>query len=232
MKSLCRSLSVICVVALALSPLTAHAQRRPNQNQQNLQTVTVEGKVKGIRGNQLLVQAGVANYVVMIQPNTKVAVNGKAKADFLATGMFVTFTAKADKQGRVPDPVKNFKMLTPNDVIQAGTQEEGSPEGDLTPMYFAGYIRTKKGDNITLQYGKSPKEAVTFTAADDAEISVELVGDVRNARLLRNEDEVKIIGKQAQAPSERGPGYVAAEDITATLVKPLTNEKPSKDKGN
>jgi hypothetical protein len=232
MKSFCRSLSVICVVAVALSPLTAQAQRRPNQNQQNLQTVTIDGKVKGIRGNQLLVTAGVANYLVTLQPNTKVAVNGTAKADFLGTGMFVTFTAKADKQNRVPEPVKSFKMLTPSDVIQAGSQEEGSPEGDLTPMYFAGYIRTKKGDNITMQYGKSPKESVTFTAAEDAEIAVQLVGDVRNVRLLRTDDEVKIIGKQAQAPSERGPGFVAAEDITATLVKPLTNEKPSKDKDN
>ncbi|GEM_PF-1631432 len=233
MKLLCRSLLVICMVAVVLSPLTAQAQRRPNQNpnqqRQNLPTVTVEGKFKGMRGNQMLVQAGPASYLVMLSPSTKVAVSGAAKADFLGTGMFVTFTAKADKQGRVPQPVKSLKMLTPNDVIQAGSQEEGAAEGDLTPYYFAGYIRTKKGDNITLQYGRSPKEVVTFTAADDAEISVELVGDVRNTRLLRTDDEVKITGKQAQAPSERGPGYIAAEEIAATLAKPLTNEKPSKD---
>lgn len=231
MKSFCRSLSVVCMVAVVLSPLTASAQRQ-NQNQQNLQTVTVDGKFKGMRGNQMMVQAGVAGYYVVLTSKTKVAVNGAAKADFLGPGMFVTFTSKVDKEGRVPEPVKSLKMLTPNDVIQAGSQAEGEAEGDLTPYYYAGYVRTKKGDNITLQYGKTPKETITFTVADDAEISVELVGDVRNVRLLRTDDEVKIIGKQAQAPSDRGPGVVGAEDITITLVKPLTNEKPSRGSDN
>lgn len=232
MKSFCRSLSLVCVVAVTLSPLVAHAQQRQNQNQQNLPTVTVDGKFKAMRGNQMAVQAGIANYVVLLTPKTKVAINGAAKADFLGPGMFVTFTTKVNKSGDVAEPVKSLKMLTPSDVIQAGSQAEGDAEGDLTPYYFAGYVRNKKGDNVTLQYGRTPKETVTFTVADDAEISVALVGDVRNVRLLRPEDEVKIIGKQGQAPSDRGPGYVSAEDITVTLAKPLTNEKPSKRSDN
>lgn len=231
MKYLWRSLALICIVTLVLSQQTAHAQRQ-NPNQPMLQNVTVAGKFKGMRGNQMLVQSGPAGYVVALTPQTKVAVSGTAKADFLGNGMFVTFTTKIDKEGEITEPVKELKMLTPNEVIRAGSQAEGEAEGDLTPYYFAGYIRGKKGDTYTLQFGRSAKESVTFKVADDAEISVELVGNVRNIQLLRPDDDVTIIGKQAQPPSERGPGLVGAEDITAKLVNPLTNEKPSKSANN
>ncbi len=214
---------------LAALPGAAWSQ---NQQAPKPTPVTIDGVVKGMRGTAMLVQQGPAGYVVNIPQNAKVAVNGAAKADFLGTGMFVTFSAKVNSQNEVAEPLKALKMLTPNEVIVAGSQKESEPEGDLTLYYFAGFIKTKKSDKFTMQFGKSAKESVTFEVAEDAEISVELVGDGRNVRLAKDGDGVKIIGKAAKQPDMQGPGLALAEDVTITLAEPLTNAKPTRSKDN
>ncbi len=225
-------LRLVCLGTFSLAALLPAAAEAQQQQQPKPTPVTIDGVMKGMRGTTMLVQQGPAGFLVNFTPQTKVAVNGAAKADFLAPGMFVTFSTKVNSQQAVAEPLKSLKMLTPSEIIIAGSEKEGEEKDGLTPYYFAGYIKSKKADKFTVQYGRTAKESVVFEVADDAEISVALVGDARNVRLARDGDAVKIIGKAAKQPDDQGPGLAMAEDVTITLAEPLTNAKPTRSKND
>ena len=107
------ALFAVAVAAFATSPALAQNER------ETLETI---GRVMGMQGNLLQVEArdGVVWLVQLPNQMRNVTYRNTAGIKFLGPGVFVNFSGKFDKRGKMEGSVSTLKVFTPESPDQLG----------------------------------------------------------------------------------------------------------------
>lgn len=107
--------ALFAVAAAAFTTSPAFAQN----DREDLETI---GRVMGMQGNMLQVEArdGVVWLVQMPNQMRNVTYRNTAGVKFLGPGVFVNFTGKFDKRGKMEGAVSTLKVFTPSSPDQLG----------------------------------------------------------------------------------------------------------------
>lgn len=185
------ALFAIASAAFATSPAFAQNER------EELATI---GRVMGIQGNMLQVEArdGVVWLVQLPNQMRNVTYRNTAGVKFLGPGVFVNFSGKFDKRGKMEGSVSTLKVFTPQSPDQLG----------IFPDALGG---------AGTGFGAAPAQPQP-AAADDAPKSYQVSG--RIAKVARNGDVMIQAGQQSVTVSIDPAAQIEIEVDTLELARP------------
>jgi hypothetical protein len=185
------ALFAVAVAAFATSPALAQNER------EDLETT---GRVMGMQGNLLQVEArdGVVWAVQLPNQMRNVTYRNTAGVKFLGPGMFVNFTGKFDKRGKMEGAVSMLKVFTPESPDQLGVFPDalggggiglGTAPGQAQPavaddgpksyQVSGRVMKVARNGDMTIQAGQQ-----SVTAPVDPAVQIEIeVGTLELAKL-------------------------------------------------
>ncbi|HEV7279683.1 MAG TPA: hypothetical protein VGN57_05670 [Pirellulaceae bacterium] len=195
-----RILTALVVVASAA--IFASSAQAQNQRE-DLETI---GRVMGMQGNMLQVEArdGVVWLVQLPTPLRNVTYRNSAGAKFLGPGVFVNFTGKFDKRGKMEGSVSTLKVFTPQSPDQLGVFPDA-----------IGAIGTGLG---TAPGQTQPDQPQPGGAVDDGPKSYQVSGRV--AKMARNGDMVVQAGQTSVTVPVDPQVEIEIEVDTLELMRP------------
>ena len=245
----CFPIAVSCTVSLLLLSCSGRALAQfPGRPPVQPVRVEVSGTIEAMVPGYLKVKtAADQSWTLQIARNAKVLVTGKATAEFLSTGHFVSFVADVDKRrSKVEEKVSKLTIFTPSQERAMGAFPGGlgGAEGGLGPNPFGpgpgvaqppaggpnagppvesyeivGRIAGMKKGKITV-YVPNPyfKPALQIELAEEPEITLDLAGPTLYS-LAKQGDKIEARGVQV--------GQTAAQvnELTIELAEPLGTPK-------
>lgn len=185
------ALFAVAVASFATSPALAQNER------ETLETI---GRVMGMQGNMLQVEArdGVVWLVQLPNQMRNVTYRNTAGAKFLGPGVFVNFSGKFDKRGKMEGSVSTMKVFTPESPDQLG----------VFPDALGG---------VGTGFGTAPAQPQP-AAVEDGPKSYQVSG--RIAKVARNGDLMIMAGQQSVTVPVDPAVQIEVEIDTLELMRP------------
>lgn len=104
------------------------------------------GTIQEIAPNGVMHIVGGAteHWYVLLQPQARVSFSASAEPSWLQPGMFVRFSAKIDKRGKLENPLTSLQVITPSNQQQPGIKPEGtSNKGGSDPITAELFVDSK-----------------------------------------------------------------------------------------
>jgi hypothetical protein len=183
--------------AVAVAPCATSPARAQNQRE-TLETI---GRVMGMQGNLLQVEArdGVVWLVQLPDRMRNVTYRNTAGIKFLGPGAFVNFTGKFDTRGKMEGAVSTLKVFTPQSPDQLGVFPDAL---------------TGAGSG----FATAPGQPAQPEAVDDGPKSYQVSG--RIAKVARNGDLTIQAGQQSVTAPVDPAVQIEIEVGTLELMKP------------
>lgn len=186
-------------------------------------------------------------WIIQVEANAKVSVTGKAKPDFLQSGMIVSFSGEVDKRHSViEEKIAKLTLITPSDLKPMGAfpagggggLQGGIPAAGAAPTGGAGnaaaterfdiigtYMGINKKGKASVMVPNNPpfRPNLTVELAEQVEIDIDLENP-KAYTIARKGDSVEIRGKQV------APTGAVANEVKIALVEPLTGAQAEKEK--
>ncbi len=215
---------LLLTVAIAADAQVVYRRRRP---QPRTDPVSIDGTIERITPSLIQAVDGKDQrpWVIASQRNTRVRVMGSATLDFLKPGMIVEFHAQADEKGAIKDKVSELTIVTPtseslpaagesgNAKKKAAGKEKAAETADSSAS-MAGQVRARHNRNLSIHVGN---KLTQIELSDDPKINIA----VDNAAWAARGDKIVVKGKMLHG----NPGFCEADEVTITLVEPLTGGK-------
>jgi hypothetical protein len=194
---------------------------------QNSLSFEDKGTLEAIQGDAMQMRDSKSEpWLLSIVADTKVTVEGEAERDCLRPGLFVQFTAKINKKGRLEEPLSEIEITSAQAKASMGIFPPEDVEG-LKPVraltagsyLVKGKIATFRDDELLVIAGRHRISGAV--SPDDLKLKLNL----DDTSLAQSGDEVKVkawyydMGRPNLNLGRRGNAM--AEEITITLAKPL-----------
>jgi hypothetical protein len=194
---------------------------------QNSLSFEDKGTLEAIQGEAMQMRDSKSEpWLLSIGADTKVTVEGEAERDCLRPGLFVQFTAKINKKGRLEEPLSEIEITSAQGKASMGIFPADDVEG-LKPVraltagsyLVKGKLATFRDDELLVIAGRHRISGAV--SADDLKVKLNL----EDTSLAQPGDEVKVkawyydTGRPNLNLARRGNAM--AEEITITLAKPL-----------
>jgi hypothetical protein len=226
-----RTQSVLAAVAAALAPwaVGAHAQAQ-FQAPPNSLSLEGEGTLEGMQGNILKFRDSKNEpWLLVISPQTAMAIEGQADADYLRPAMTVELTGEIDNKNALAAPIAEISVIGGKGKTLLGLFSPDDPQ-DAKPLRnpeagkyrIRGKIASVKQGELLVVAGRTK---IACTLADDVKVKLNLV----DFSTTQFGDAVKVkawyddLGKP-NATLNR-PGKALAEAVTITLSQPPSTGK-------
>ena len=195
---------------------------------QNARTFEDKGKFDAFQQNLIKFRDSKNEaWLLSINHQTQIVVEGEAEADYLRPGLAVQFIGKLDKKGALVEPIEEIEIFTPQGKAAFGFFP-AKEEEDLKPMRNpgAGTYRIKgklasfRSGEMLVVVGirklnaKTAEDLVVTLKADDLNLAES--GDEMTVKAWYDE-----MGRPN--PFANRPGLALAEQITVKLSNPVVS---------
>lgn len=223
--------------------------RQTNRQQPSGPPVETAGTIEAVMPGYIKMMTPTNQvWIIQVEANAKVSVTGKAKPDFLQSGMVVSLSGEVDKRRSViEEKIAKLTLITPSDLKPMGAYAAGGGGGGLqggipaagaSPTGGAGnaaaterfdivgtYMGVNKKGKASIMVPNNPpfRPNLTVELAEQVEIDIDLESP-KAYTIARKGDSVEIRGKQV------APTGAVANEVKIALVEPLTGAQAEKEK--
>lgn len=230
MKTRTQTVLAAAAAGLVAWAAGAHAQAQ-FQAPANSLSLEGEGTLEGIQGNVVKFRDSKNDpWLLLISPQTSLAIEGQADADYLRPAMTVELTGEIDNKNALAAPIAEISVIGGKGKTLLGLFSPDDDPQDAKPLRHpeAGKYRIR-GKIASVKQGEllvvAGRTKIACTLADDVKVKLNLV----DFSTTQFGDAVKVkawyddLGKP-NATLNR-PGKALAEAVTITLSQPPSTGK-------
>jgi len=223
---LIRALTTIFVLfsALAVADAQIYGPSRavkPGKGfqQQILEPFQALGTIEAIAPGKILILTQFnENWMIWLQPQTKLITVGEAKAEFLYAGLFVQFKAELDRHRNVTRSIEELTVITPSQektpgiypLEDAKADSPGRKTSAAGPCMIIGRISALRNDKLQIQV---PQGTQLCQLSENAKIRLE----VADYSMARKGDKISVMGLKMRGAA----GQVQAVQVKIELAETL-----------